>query len=186
MVTRRLERILARMKGGLSRRIKSQRGATGIEAAIILIPFVVVASAFALAVPSMGMTTIDKSKNSVHAGVARAVAALELRGAVIAEDADNDGMNVFVAGETASGKTTMLNALTSFIPPSSRIVRVEDTPELQVPHPNVTHLKGQSVSTGSPLAIPNLPFFEAKDLTTVSYLFQGVIVGLTLINSVAP
>ena len=47
-----------------------------------------------------------------------------------------EGMNVFVAGETASGKTTLLNALTAFIPPTAKIVTVEDTPEVQVPHGN--------------------------------------------------
>ena len=46
------------------------------------------------------------------------------------------GMNVFIAGETASGKTTLLNALTTFIPPTGKIVSIEDTPELQAPHPN--------------------------------------------------
>ncbi len=46
------------------------------------------------------------------------------------------GMNMFVSGETASGKTTLLNALTAFIPPTGKIVSIEDTPELQVPHPN--------------------------------------------------
>jgi len=47
-----------------------------------------------------------------------------------------DGMNVFVCGETASGKTTTLNALTTFIHPNAKIVSIEDTPELQVPHKN--------------------------------------------------
>ncbi|HEU4758638.1 MAG TPA: type II/IV secretion system ATPase subunit, partial [Dehalococcoidia bacterium] len=47
-----------------------------------------------------------------------------------------EGMNVFVSGETASGKTTLLNAITNFITPDAKIVTVEDTPELQVPHPN--------------------------------------------------
>ena len=46
------------------------------------------------------------------------------------------GMNMFVSGETASGKTTLLNALTTFIAPVAKIVSIEDTPELQVPHPN--------------------------------------------------
>ena len=45
-------------------------------------------------------------------------------------------MNVFISGETASGKTTLLNALTTFINPNSKIVSIEDTPELQVPHMN--------------------------------------------------
>jgi archaeal flagellar protein FlaI len=46
------------------------------------------------------------------------------------------GMNVFVSGETASGKTTLLNAVTTFIPPMAKIITIEDTPELQVPHKN--------------------------------------------------
>ena len=46
------------------------------------------------------------------------------------------GLNVFVSGETASGKTTLLNALTTFIQPLAKIVSIEDTPELQVPHQN--------------------------------------------------
>jgi len=45
-------------------------------------------------------------------------------------------MNIFIAGETASGKTTLLNAITTFIPPESKVVSIEDTPEVQVPHPN--------------------------------------------------
>jgi flagellar protein FlaI len=45
-------------------------------------------------------------------------------------------MNMWVSGETASGKTTLLNALTTFIQPDAKIVTVEDTPEVQVPHPN--------------------------------------------------
>jgi len=47
-----------------------------------------------------------------------------------------ENMNCFVSGETASGKTTLMNALTTFISPESKIVSIEDTPELQVPHPN--------------------------------------------------
>ncbi len=50
---------------------------------------------------------------------------------VIEED-----LNVFVVGPTASGKTTLLNALTTFIRPNAKIVTIEDTPELQVPHKN--------------------------------------------------
>ncbi|MHC1757314.1 MAG: type II/IV secretion system ATPase subunit [Methanosarcina sp.] len=48
------------------------------------------------------------------------------------------GMNCFFSGETASGKTTMMNAMTTFLPPDSKIVSIEDTPELQVPHKNWT------------------------------------------------
>jgi flagellar protein FlaI len=48
----------------------------------------------------------------------------------------NNGMNVFVSGESASGKTAMLNAVTTFIHPLAKVITIEDTPELQVPHKN--------------------------------------------------
>jgi len=47
-----------------------------------------------------------------------------------------EGMNVFICGETASGKTTTLTAMTAFIKPNSKIVSIEDTPEVQLPHEN--------------------------------------------------
>lgn len=47
-----------------------------------------------------------------------------------------EGLNLFVAGATASGKTTTMNAITTFIRPEAKIVSIEDTPELQVPHGN--------------------------------------------------
>jgi archaeal flagellar protein FlaI len=47
-----------------------------------------------------------------------------------------EGMNMFVCGATASGKTTTLNAITTFIHSDKKIVSIEDTPELQVPHKN--------------------------------------------------
>ncbi len=45
-------------------------------------------------------------------------------------------MSVWVCGETASGKTTLLNAIIPFIRFDYKIVTIEDTPELYVPHEN--------------------------------------------------
>ena len=44
------------------------------------------------------------------------------------------GMSIFMSGETASGKTTSLNAILSFINFRKKIFTAEDTPEVIVPH----------------------------------------------------
>ena len=46
------------------------------------------------------------------------------------------GASVLFCGGTASGKTTMLNALSLFLPGSYKIVSVEDTREINLPHEN--------------------------------------------------
>ncbi|HKU50575.1 MAG TPA: type II/IV secretion system ATPase subunit, partial [Nitrososphaera sp.] len=47
-----------------------------------------------------------------------------------------EGMSVFINGETASGKTTTMMGITSFIPPTWKVVSIEDTPEITLPHKN--------------------------------------------------
>ena len=50
------------------------------------------------------------------------------------------GEAVLISGATATGKTTFLNALVEFIPPTRRIITVEDTREVLLPHINRVHL----------------------------------------------
>lgn len=70
------------------------------------------------------------------------------------------GMSLFMSGETASGKTTSLNAITTFIPPENKIVTIEDTPELAVPHKNwsreVSKGKGKGEGEGSDVTMFDL------------------------------
>lgn len=58
------------------------------------------------------------------------------------------GMSLFVSGETASGKTTSLNAITTFLAPENKIVTIEDTPELTVPHKNWTRQVSKGKGSG--------------------------------------
>jgi type IV secretory pathway ATPase VirB11/archaellum biosynthesis ATPase len=56
-------------------------------------------------------------------------------------------LSVIFAGNTASGKTSSLNAMLSFVPASERILLIEETPEISIPHPHQIRL---------------LPFEESK------------------------
>jgi flagellar protein FlaI len=47
-----------------------------------------------------------------------------------------NGVNALIAGGTASGKTSVLNAFSLFIPRESKIVSIEETREINLPHPN--------------------------------------------------
>ncbi|MEM4663170.1 MAG: ATPase, T2SS/T4P/T4SS family [Candidatus Diapherotrites archaeon] len=48
--------------------------------------------------------------------------------------------SIMIAGNTGSGKTTSLNAIFTFVPKDERIVIIEETPELQIPHKHVVKL----------------------------------------------
>jgi len=50
---------------------------------------------------------------------------------------------IVVSGGTGAGKTTLLNALAAHIPPTERIVSIEDTAELRLPHDNVVRLEAR-------------------------------------------
>lgn len=66
---------------------QSEQGITGLETAIILIAFVIVASVFAFVVLSTGLVSAEKGKQTVFAGLEKAQGNLELRGAVVGKAA---------------------------------------------------------------------------------------------------
>jgi len=52
-------------------------------------------------------------------------------------------LNVMIAGGTGSGKTSLLNAFTHFIPHGERIAVIEDSKEVQVQHPHVVQMEAR-------------------------------------------
>ncbi len=65
-------------------RTREEHGITGLETAIVLIAFVVVAAVFAFVVLSTGLFSSERSKETVYAGLAKTRGAMELTGSVLA------------------------------------------------------------------------------------------------------
>ena len=65
--------------------LHNQRGITGLETAIVLIAFVIVASVFAFAVLNAGLSSSEKSKEAALGGLQETSSTLSLRGEVIAD-----------------------------------------------------------------------------------------------------
>ncbi len=68
----------------LKKFIKREKGITGLETAIILIAFVVVAAVFAYTTLSAGLFSTQKSQEAVYSGLKEAQSTLEVKGNVIA------------------------------------------------------------------------------------------------------
>jgi len=58
--------------------------------------------------------------------------------------------NILISGGTSTGKTTLLNALTAFLPANDRVVLIEDTAELQIDRPNLVRFEARREQAGLP------------------------------------
>jgi flagellar protein FlaI len=87
-----------------------------------------------------------------------------------------EGSSVFINGETASGKTTTLMALTAFIPSNWKIVTIEDTPEITLPHAN--WITEQTRDTGNEASsVTMFDLLKASLRQRPNYIFVGEIRG---------
>ncbi len=96
------------------------------------------------------------------------------RAAVFLSSAVRCGCNIFVSGGTSSGKTSFLNILSDFIPPSERIIVIEDSAELQIRgHENVIRMEAKAANSQGKGAI------SIKDLIKTSLRMRPdrIIVG---------
>ena len=67
----------------LGRRARNERGITGLETAIVLIAFVVVAAVFAFVVLSTGLFSSERGKETVYAGLAKTRGSMTITGSVV-------------------------------------------------------------------------------------------------------
>jgi pilus assembly protein CpaF len=67
--------------------------------------------------------------------------------AVFLEAAVRGKLNVLVSGGTSTGKTTLLNVLSSFIPTDERIITIEDAAELRLGQPHTVSLESRPANT---------------------------------------
>lgn len=106
--------------------------------------------------------------------------------------------NILISGGTASGKTTLLNAIAFFIPPEARVVSIEDTKELNLPRenwlPSVTRSSfgSQKIGEVDLFSLLKSSFRQNPDYVIVGevrgkeafVLFQGMASGHSSIGTV--
>lgn len=102
-MTRRKD-VLHRDSRGL---LRDESGITGLETAIILIAFVVVASVFAFVVLSTGMFSADRSRETVLAGLAKTRGSMELSGSIIATSDGTEITDISFDVALAAGGSTI-------------------------------------------------------------------------------
>lgn len=84
--------------------------------------------------------------------------------------------SLMFAGGTGSGKTTSLNAVSMFIPPESKVVSIEDTPEITLPHDNwVQSVTREAVTGDGQGAVGMFDLLQAALRQRPEYLVVGEI-----------
>jgi len=131
--------------------------------------------AAALAPISLGGTTLTIRKFQTHhftAGALVAIGTLTVGELQALQTAITARQNILISGGTGTGKTTLLNALTAFLPASDRVVLIEDTAELQLAAENLVRFEARREQ-------PNLPAVSIRDLlrATLRHRPDRILVG---------
>lgn len=86
--------------------------------------------------------------------------------------------SLLVAGGTASGKTTLLNALAFFIPPEARVVSIEDTREINLPRENwLPAVARTSIGVGKVGEVDLFALLKNSFRQTPDYVIVGEVRG---------
>ena len=88
------------------------------------------------------------------------------------------GLNIFISGGTGSGKTTFLNALSSYIPETERVITIEDSAELQITQvPNLVRLETRGANVEGEGAVEISDLIRASLRMRPNYLIVGEVRG---------
>ncbi len=87
------------------------------------------------------------------------------------------GQSLLLAGGTASGKTTALNAISLFIPSDEKIVSIEDTREVELPQRNWIASVTRPGFTGADNAVDEFDLLQAALRQRPDYLVMGEVRG---------
>ena len=150
----------------LLRPLREQRGITGIETAIILIAFVIVASVFAYVVLSAGLFSTQKAKEAISAGLEEAESTIEIKGNVYGKMEDSVLKEVYFTVATATGGDSI--DFTDTSDNGSNMVVISYSDEYQIfPSVNWTMTKLNSDDPDNILDKNEL-FMVSVDLSVVS------------------
>ncbi len=160
----------------LVRRMRDERGITGLETAIILIAFVVVAAVFAFVVLSTGLFSSERGKEAVYAGLAKTRGTMELSSGVIATSNTTTGLTkiTFDVALAAGGDSVNLDpaattnrTVISYIDSSTTVS-------------NVTYTVSPLVGNGDNLLQPGELFEVSIDTTQAGFPTIGTNATFTL------
>ncbi|MFC2066092.1 archaellin/type IV pilin N-terminal domain-containing protein [Chloroflexota bacterium] len=158
--------------GRLLNRIRQQQeGITGLETAIILIAFVIVASVFAYVVLSAGLFPLQKAKDAVHAGLESTMSTVQLKGSVLAKMENSVVKEIYLflgipaAGHPVDFTGTSENA-TANTTSNVVVISYADTTHL-IPSANWTMEKLSTMNTDNLLDTNEL-FIVTVDLSNSS------------------
>ncbi len=112
----------------LARRVsRDERGITGLETAIILIAFVVVATVFAFVVLTAGIFSAERGKETVYAGLAKARGTMELRGGVVVTATGSPLVVVAIQFQMATAAGGAAVAVDSSAPSNNTVIAYRDS-----------------------------------------------------------
>ena len=160
----------------MSKFVRNEDAFTGLEAAIVLIAFVVVAAVFSYVVLGAGFFTTQKSQEVVHTGVGQASSALEVSGPVIVQATNTTALNAtsFYLQLAAGGTSVDMSKVTYTVSTSADVITWVDANSQD----SITNkVAREYVGTTSKTAADNMLDMGDMVLITIDVDAAGLTIG---------